>query len=66
MTDGVKVPTKFHQHALLIIIGAILILSLLVGCEPSTEDLEAVKYTPLPGGDWKVSTPHIFGITSLK
>jgi len=37
--------------------NAILILSSLLGCGPSTEALEAVDYTPLPGDEWKVSTP---------
>jgi CubicO group peptidase (beta-lactamase class C family) len=29
---------------------------------PRTEDLEAVVYTPLPGDDWKVSTPAEQGL----
>jgi CubicO group peptidase (beta-lactamase class C family) len=65
MTNEVKDPTKFGQHALLIIIGAILILSLLVGCGPATEDLEAVDYTPLPGDDWNVSTPAEQGLDPM-
>ena len=32
------------------------------GRGPSTEDLEAVDYTPLPGDDWKVSTPAEQGL----
>jgi hypothetical protein len=45
------------QHSFLLITSVILILSNLVGCGPSRKDLKAVKYTPLPGDDWKVSTP---------
>ena len=40
----------------------ILILSSLVGCNPSTEELEAVGYTPLSGNDWEVSTPTEQGL----
>jgi CubicO group peptidase (beta-lactamase class C family) len=29
---------------------------------PRSQDLEAVKYTPLPGDDWKVSTPAEQGL----
>jgi CubicO group peptidase (beta-lactamase class C family) len=46
----------------------ILILSILVGCGPSgpsTEDLLAVEYTPLPGDDWKVSTPSEQGLDPM-
>jgi len=35
----------------------ILIQFTLVGCAPSTEELAAIDYTPLPGDDWNVSTP---------
>ena len=42
-----------------------LILLMLVGCGPSTEDLEAVDYTPLPGDDWEVSTPAEQGLDPM-
>ncbi len=29
----------------------------MAGCGSSTEDLEAIDYTPLPGDDWDASTP---------
>ncbi len=45
--------------------GMILILSLLFGCGPSREALEAVDYAPLPGDDWKVSTPEEQGLDPL-
>jgi len=41
---------------------------MLVGCAPSSssvEDLEAVEYTPLPGDDWKVSTPAEQGLDPM-
>jgi CubicO group peptidase (beta-lactamase class C family) len=65
MTNKEKNPTKGRQHSFLIITIAILILSMLVGCGPSTEDLEAVEYTPLPGDDWKVSTPAEQGLDPM-
>jgi len=43
----------------------ILVLSLLVGCGPSTKELEAVDYTPLPGDDWAVSTPEEQGLDPM-
>lgn len=54
--------SKRHQHSLLISTILILILPMLAGCGPSTEDLEAVDYTPLPGDDWEVSTTAEQGI----
>jgi CubicO group peptidase (beta-lactamase class C family) len=32
---------------------------------PTPEELETVEYTPLPGGDWKVSTPSAQGLDSM-
>jgi CubicO group peptidase (beta-lactamase class C family) len=32
---------------------------------PATEELEAVDYTPLPGDDWKVSTPAEQGLDPM-
>lgn len=43
----------------------IIILSMLVGCGPSTDELEAVDFTPLPGEDWQVSTPAKQGLDPL-
>lgn len=43
-----------------------LILALVVGCSsPSTEELEAVDYAPLPGEDWQVSTPVDQGLDPM-
>jgi CubicO group peptidase (beta-lactamase class C family) len=36
----------------------ILLLSTLLGCRPSSNDLDAVDYTPLHKDDWDVSTPE--------
>ena len=65
MADTKKKPTKGYGHAFLLITSAILILSMLAGCGPSTEELEAVDYTPLPGDDWKVSTPAEQGLDPM-
>jgi len=60
--------SKGRRHSFLLITSVILILSMLVGCAPSSssvEDLEAVEYTPLPGDDWKVSTPAEQGLDPM-
>ena len=60
--------SKWGQHSFLLITSAILILSMLVGCipsSPSIEDLEAVEYKPLSGDDWKVSTPAEQGLDPM-
>ena len=60
--------SKGRHHPFLLFAGVILILSMLVGCGPSgpsTKDLEAVEYTPLPGDDWKVSTPAGQGLDPM-
>jgi CubicO group peptidase (beta-lactamase class C family) len=38
--------------------GIIVFLLMIVGCGPSSEELEAVNYTPLISDDWQVSTPE--------
>ena len=48
-----------------ITISSILIPSGLIGCGPSTQALEAVDYTPLAGGDWKVSTAEEQGLDPM-
>jgi len=60
--------TKRRQHFFLLFASVTLILSMLAGCGPSgpsTEDLAAVEYTPLPGDDWKVSTPAEQGLDPM-
>ena len=59
-----------RRHSTLLITSAILILSILIsssliGCGPSTEELEAVDYTPLVRDDWKVSTPEKQGLDPM-
>ena len=65
MTTKEKNPTRRIPLSFLIFIIAIFILPMLVGCGPSTEDLEAVDYTPLAGDDWEVSTPAEQGLDPL-
>jgi CubicO group peptidase (beta-lactamase class C family) len=60
--------SKGRHHSFLLFASVILVLSMLVGCSPSRpsiEDLEAVTYTPLPGDDWKVSTPEEQGLNPM-
>jgi CubicO group peptidase (beta-lactamase class C family) len=54
-----------RQRSFLLFTSVILVLSMLIGCGPSTEDLEAVDYKPLPGDDWKVSTPAEQGLDPM-
>ena len=59
---------KRRHHSFLLFASVILVLSMLVGCSPSRpsiEELEAVTYTPLPGDDWKVSTPEEQGLNPM-
>jgi CubicO group peptidase (beta-lactamase class C family) len=56
-----------RQHSFFSVASVILILSILaslglVGCSPRAAHLAAVDYTPLPEGDWKVSTPEEQGL----
>jgi hypothetical protein len=56
MTNKDNDPINGRHNSFLIFTSVILILSILissslVGCGPSTEELEAVDYTPLPGDD---------------
>ncbi len=56
--------SRGRHHSFLLFTCVILLLSMWVGCArpPLTADLEAVDYTPLPGDDWKVSTPEEQGL----
>jgi CubicO group peptidase (beta-lactamase class C family) len=56
--------SKHRQKYLTIFTFAILILSTLVACGPSVEDLDAVDYTPLVRDDWPASTPAEQGLDS--
>ncbi|MCG8353587.1 MAG: beta-lactamase family protein [Chloroflexales bacterium] len=57
--------SKGHQRSFLLFTISLLILSMLAGCDPSTEELEAVDYTPLSRDDWKVSTPAEQGLDPM-
>ena len=56
---------NWRQYSLLIITSVLLVLSALASCGPSIEDLLAVDYIPLPGDDWKVSTPAEQGLDPM-
>jgi CubicO group peptidase (beta-lactamase class C family) len=61
---------KPYKHSARWIIIAVIILSILAGCDssnildtsPSTEELAEVDYTPLQRDDWEVSTPEEQGL----
>jgi len=57
-----KKTTNLYRQYFLLSTNLILILSMLVGCGPSTAELATVSYAPLPGDDWKVSTPAEQGL----
>jgi CubicO group peptidase (beta-lactamase class C family) len=50
--------TKEFQDYFSFFASAILILSMLVGCSSSPQELENVDYTPLIGAGWQASTPQ--------
>ena len=54
-----------RKNSIHLLIIAILIVFGVVACGPSTEDLEAVEYAPLPGDDLKVSTPAEQGMDPM-
>ena len=56
--------SKHIQIFLIEFTFAILILTVLVACGPSKEDLNSVDYTPLVREDWPVSTPEEQGLDS--
>ena len=57
--------SKQRQLSLLQFIIMILVLFSLVACGSSTEDLEAVDYTPQVGDNWNVSTPVEQGLDPM-
>jgi CubicO group peptidase (beta-lactamase class C family) len=62
MNKNRKALAMEQQRSSFLLTIAIPILFMLVGCTPSTEELAAVDYTPLPEDDWKVSTPAEQGL----
>ncbi len=57
--------SKGRKLSVLLFISMILMLSMLVGCTHSLQYLAAVKYVPLAGDDWKVSTPTEQGLDPM-
>ena len=53
---------KKRFYSLFRFVSIIIILSMLVGCGPSTAELATVNYAPIPGDDWEVSTPEEQGL----
>jgi CubicO group peptidase (beta-lactamase class C family) len=56
---------NWRQYSLLIITIVLLVMLALANCSPSSEDLSAIDYTPLPGDDWEVSTPAEQGLDPM-
>lgn len=65
MVVNQKYHIKNRQYPLLMFAGTIIILSMLLGCGPSTAELEAVDYAPLSQDDWQVSTPEEQGLDPM-
>jgi CubicO group peptidase (beta-lactamase class C family) len=75
MTKKGKNPSQGHRGSFPVFSSARLILSILlssllmtwalVGCGPSTAQLAAVDYAPLPADDWEVSTPEEQGLDPM-
>jgi CubicO group peptidase (beta-lactamase class C family) len=65
MVEKVKFCFNRRQYSLLIITIVLLVMLALASCSPSSEDLLAVDYTPLPGDDWEVSTPAEQGLEPM-
>ena len=51
---------------LVLVVAALPTLFAASGCGPSTEQLLAVDYAPMPGDDWSVSTPEAQGLDPLR
>jgi CubicO group peptidase (beta-lactamase class C family) len=56
---------NWRQYSLLVLAIVLLVVVALPGSGPSTEDLLAVDYTPLPAGDWQMSTPEAQGLDPM-
>jgi CubicO group peptidase (beta-lactamase class C family) len=50
------------KRSILLITSVIIILLILAGCSTWSQCKKEVKYTPLPGDDWKLSTPAQQGL----
>jgi hypothetical protein len=60
-----KIRKLTPQHSFFLTALAIPSVSMLLGCGPSIEDLEAVDYTPVKRNDWEVSTPEMEGLDPM-
>jgi len=56
---------KRHRSPFLVFTVSLLVSVSLLGCGPSTEELAAVDYTPLPGGEWEISTAAEQGLDPM-
>jgi CubicO group peptidase (beta-lactamase class C family) len=54
-----------HRYIWLISAGLVLLLSIVAGCGPSIDDLQAVDYAPVVQDDWQVSTPAAEGLDPM-
>jgi len=65
MIKKIKFRFNWRLYSLLVIAIVLLIMSALPSSGPSIDDLLAVDYTPLPMGDWEVSTPAEQGLDPM-
>jgi len=66
LNKGIRMHNLNHLQNILIKFSiTILILSILVACGPSIQDLKMVDYKPLVRDDWPVSAPEEQGLDSL-
>ncbi len=65
ITRKIRLYFNWRPYSLLISAIVLLGISVLPGSGPSIDDLLAVDYTPLPGGDWEVSTPVEQGLDPM-
>ena len=65
MKENNMCTSKRLQHSFLLCTTAILIVSMLIGCGPSTAELGMIDYKPLSEGDWKTSTPEEQGLDPM-
>lgn len=63
--DGPMTTLREGRHPFRWLLSALFALVLLVGCGPSSEELEAVDYTPLAGAGLDVSTPSEVGLDPM-
>jgi len=65
MIKKIKLYFNWRPYSLLVIAVVLLVISALPSSGPSIDDLLAVDYRPLPGGDWEVSTPVEQGLDPM-